>query len=153
MIYPLPNRDGMRPRMDPQLKFKKKKQNRSDIVCVWSKTEPAGQLTSESRSSIPDPGPDDSLSAEQRPSGMLPLPFPALRTNWSQVVLPHVWLSCLVSSEAECDMGVVNRIWNGYNEITHLGRCIVSCLDHHVRVRYICYKSPLLLSWEEPGLA
>lgn len=88
---------------------------------MWSKTEPAGQLTSESRSSIPDPGSDDSLFAEQRPSGMLPLPFPALCTNWSQVVLPHVWLSCLISSEAECDMGVVTGIWNGYNEITHLG--------------------------------
>lgn len=59
-------------------------------------------------------------------------------------------LSCLVSSDAECDVGVGTGIWNGYNEIAHLGRRVVSCLEYHVRVRYICCKSPVLLSWEEP---
>lgn len=74
-------------RLDPQVGFK----TRSDIV-VWvcGQRQPAGRPTRESRSSLPEPRADDSLSAEQRPSGMLPLPFPALRTNWSQVFLPHV---------------------------------------------------------------
>lgn len=70
----------------------------------------AGRRTCESWLSISEPGPDDSLPAQQGPSGMLPLSFPALFTNWSQVFLDRVGLSCLVSSDAECDVGVVTGI-------------------------------------------
>lgn len=59
----------------------------------------------------------------------------------------------LVSSNAGCNMGVVTGICNGSNEITHLGRCVVSWSDLNVGVGCICYKSSFLLPWEELRLA
>lgn len=112
-------------RMDPQFRLKTNKQKQVKLIlCVDKKR--AGRRTCESWSSVLEPGLDDSLPAQQWPSGMFP--FPALCTNWSQVFLPRVWLSCLISTDAECDVGVVTRIWNGSKEITHWGQvhCFLS---------------------------
>lgn len=136
-------------RLDPQFRFK----TRSDIVVrVCGQRQPAGRPTRESWASISSPVLMTACLLSSGPLGCCPFPSQLcalIGHKCSCLML----LSCLVSSDAECDVGVVTGIWNGYNEIIHLGRCIVSCLEYHVRVRHICSKSPFLLSWEEPRLA
>lgn len=77
LASPLQNMHTNLFRMNPQFRLKNKqtKKNRSDIV--WRRTCESWS----SVSSVSELGLDDSLPAQQWPSGMLPLPFSALFTN------------------------------------------------------------------------
>lgn len=127
-------------RMDPQFRLKTNKQKQVKLIlCVDKKR--AGRRTCESWSSVSEPG----------PLGCSP--------SLLCVLIGHkcsgLVFGCLASFLLMLN---VTWAWSLGSEMvlrkSHIGgRCIVSCPDLNVKVRFICYKSPFLLSWEELRLA